>query len=229
MHTKKEVIVYLIEEVEKLIPVKTLEKQKKLGTIVFDIKNDCKVSFSFDTVLAGSKGKNSFVISFHMVVFNPMLDKVITAPFGKENINDINYGLVLSLSYLNSLPKEWAVYSRYMFDNSKDYLDVANVILEDIKKYFIPYIQPLTGDYNQLLDMYKDPTLIKNIGNWRQFITGVAAAILTDRESEIGDTIVPLAKANDKKIEFLEFKNSKNYEIELIKPIKDYIDKNRIK
>ncbi|NTE00363.1 hypothetical protein G6M24_24815, partial [Agrobacterium tumefaciens] len=103
------------------------------------------------------------------------------------------------------------------------------VILEDIKKYFIPYIQPLTGDYNQLLDMYKDPTLIKNIGNWRQFITGVAAAILTDRESEIGDTIVPLAKANDKKIEFLEFKNSKNYEIELIKPIKDYIDKNRIK
>lgn len=101
MKTKKEVIQYLMEEVEKLIPLKIISKKKKFGTVIFTVHNDCKIEFCFQTVLGGARGKNSFVISFSMTIYNPFLSKILREPFNIINDNPITKDLVQSLYYLN--------------------------------------------------------------------------------------------------------------------------------
>lgn len=142
-------------------------------------------------------------------------------PFNKEDDN--SKGLVQTLYYLNDLPKEWNVYERYLFSEDNDNYQTARRLLNDIEKNFIPYCIPMTGDYKKLLENYSNPNFVKRLGNWWQFIIGVACAILTHQESKIEEVIVPLAKSNTNRIDFLEFKNSNDYKIELIEPIKKYI------
>ena len=226
MITKKEVIQYLMEEVEKLIPLTIISKKKKSGTVTFTVHNDCRIEFYFRSVCGGVKGKNSFVMSFSMTIYNPFLDKILREPFNIINDNPNTKDLVQCLDYLNDLPKEWSVYDRYMFSTAGDNSQTAQTLLKDIECQFIPHIIPLTGDYEKLLENYNNPEFVKHLGNWRQFIIGVACAILTNQESKIEEVIVPLAKSNTNRIEFLEFKESNDYKTELIQPIKEYIYNN---
>lgn len=214
-----------MEEVEKIIPLKIIKKKKKFGYVLFTVENDCKISFRFNTVCGGFKGKNTFVLSFTMVIHNPFLSKILMESFGKINDDPATKDLVLVLDYLNSLPKEWNVYERYAFSGFEDKAMTAERLLRDIECCFIPYCVPFVRDYGKIVDNYSNPAFVKNIGNWSQFITGVACALLTHQEAKIEEIIVPLAKSNTNRIEFLEFKNSKDYKTELILPIKEYIDK----
>lgn len=223
MKTKKEVIQYLMEEVENLIPLKIISKKKKFGEVIFTVDNNCRIEFYFDTVLGGVRGKNSFVISFSMTIYNPFLEKIIMESFNKSNDNPNTKDLVQSLDYLNDLPEELNVYKRYFFSEDNDNYETARRLLKDIEYYFIPYFIPMTGDYKKLLENYSNPDFVKRLGNWWQFIIGVACAILTHQESKIEEVIVPLAKSNTNSIEFLEFKKSNDYKTELIEPIKEYI------
>lgn len=223
METKKEVILYLMEEIEKLIPLKIISKKKKFGEVTFVVDNNCKIEFDFDTVLGGARGKNSFVISFSMTIYNPFLSKILREPFNIINNNPDTKDLVQHLDYLNDLPKEWSVYSRYMFSTAGDNFQTAQTLLKDIECQFIPHIIPFTGDYEKLLENYSNPEFVKRLGNWCQFITGVVCAILTHQESKIEEIVVPLAKSNTNRIEFLDFKKSDDYKTELIEPIKEYI------
>lgn len=226
MKTKKEIIQYLFEEIERRIPFEIVDKKKEPGNMTFTVENNCKISFSFDTVMGGRKGKNSFVISFSMSIYNPFLAKILKGSFDKKDDNPLTKDLVLLLDYLRSLPEEWNVYERYMFDEYEDKYETAQRLLKDIECYFIPYIIPFVRDYEKVLNNYSDPKFVKNLGNWVQFTTGVACAILTRQESKIEEVIVPLAKSNVNRGEFLEFKKSNDYKIELIQPIKNYIIKN---
>lgn len=224
MKTKKEVIQYLMEEVENLIPLKIISKKKKFGEVIFTVDNNCKIRFYFDTVLGGMKGKNSFVISFSMAIYNPFLEKIIMESFNKKDDN--SKGLVQSLYYLNDLPKEWNVYERYLFSEDNDNYQTARRLLNDIECYYIPYCIPMTGDYPKLLENYSNSEFVKRLGRCWQFIIGVTCAILTHQESKIEEVIVPLAKSDTSPRGFSEFKKSKDYKTELIEPIKEYIYNN---
>lgn len=57
MKTKKEVIQYLMEEVEKMIPLKIISKRKKFDEVTFTVDNNCKIEFYFNTVLGARKVK----------------------------------------------------------------------------------------------------------------------------------------------------------------------------
>ena len=223
MITKKEVILYLMEEVEKMIPLKIISKKKKSGTVTFTVDKNCRIEFYFRSVCGGVKGKNSFVMSFSMTIYNPFLNKILLEAFNKKDENPITKDLVQSLYYINDLPKELDVYDRYLFSENNDNYETAQRLLNDIECYFIPYCIPMTGDYNKLLENYSNPEFVRHLGNWCQFMTGVVCAILTHQESKIEDVIVPLAKSNTNRIEFLDFKKSNDYKTELIEPIKEYI------
>lgn len=223
MKTKKEVIQYLMEEVEKIIPLKIISKRKKFGEVTFTVDNNCKIEFYFDTILGGVKGKNSFVISFSMATYNPFFKKILMEPFNRKDDNPDTKELVQALYYLNDLPKEWNVYDRYLFSENNDNYETARRLLNDIECYFIPYCIPMTGDYKKLLENYSNPEFVRHLGNWCQFMVGVVCAILTHQESKIEEVIVPLAKSNTNRIEFLDFKKSNDYKTELIEPIKKYI------
>lgn len=215
-----------MEEVEKLIPLKIITKKKKSGTVTFTVDNNCKIRFYFDTVLGGARGKNSFVISFSMAIYNPLLARIIMEPFNKKDDNSNTEDLVQSFYYLNDLPKEWKVYERYLFSEDNDNYQTAQTLLNDIECQFIPYIIPLTGDYEKLLENYSNPEFVKQLGRCWQFIIGVACAILTHQESKIEEVIVPLAKSDTSPRGFSEFKKSNDYKTELILPIKEYIYNN---
>lgn len=226
MKTKKEVIQYLMEEVEKMIPLKIISKKKKSGTVTFTVDNNCKIRFYFDTVLGGVRGKKSFVISFSMAIYNPFLEKIIFEPFDKKDDNPNTKDLVHFLDYLNDLPKEWNVYERYLFSEDNDNYLTARRLLNDIECYYIPYCIPMTGDCQKLLENYSNSEFVKRLGKCWQFIIGVACAILTHQESKIEEVIVPLAKSDTSPRGFSEFKKSKDYKTELIEPIKEYIYNN---
>lgn len=217
-----------MEEVEKMIPLKIISKKKKSGIVTFTVENDCKIKFYFDTVLGGVRGKNSFVISFSMATYNPLLKKILMEPFNKMDDNPRTKDLVNYLSYMNDLPDELDVYDRYLFSENNDNYETARRLLNDIEYYFIPYCIPMTGDYKKLLENYSNPEFVKHLGNWCQFIIGVTCAILTHQESKIEEVIVPLAKGNTNRIEFLDFKKSNDYKTELIEPIKKYITENNL-
>ena len=226
MKTRKEIVQYLFDEIEKKIPLKIISKKKERETVIFSVENDCKISFSLDFVMGGIKGKNSFIVSFSMSIYNPLLGKILRESFDKKDDNPLTRNLVLLLDSLRSLPKEWNVYERYLFSEEGNNKEVAQILLKDVECYFIPYCIPFIKDYGQILNCYSNPEFIRNMGNWVQFITGVACAILTNQESKIEEIIVPLAKNNVSRSEFLEFKKSNNYKKELVQPIKDYIIKN---
>lgn len=228
METKKEVIQYLMEEVEKMIPLKIISKKKKSGTVTFTVDKNCRIELYFRPVRGGVKGKDSFVMSFLMTIYNPFFKKILMEPFNEKNDNPNTKDLVLSLDYLNNLPKELDVGNRYLFSEDNDNYETARRLLNDIECYFIPYCIPMTGDYKILLENYSNSKFVKNLGNWRQFIIGVVCAILTHQESKIEEVIVPLAKSNTNRIEFLDFKKSNDYNKELVLPIKEYIYNNII-
>lgn len=215
-----------MEEIEKMIPLKIVSRKKRLGEVIFTVANNCKIRFYFDTVLGGVKGKNSFVISFSMAIYNPFLEKIIMESFNQKDDN--SKGLVQSLYYLNDLPKEWNVYERYLFSEDNDNYQTARRLLNDIECYYIPYCIPMTGDYPKLLENYSNPEFVKRLGRCWQFIIGVACAILTHQESKIEEVIVPLAKSDTSPRGFSEFKKAKDYKIELIEPIKKYIAENNL-
>lgn len=229
METKKEVIQYLFEEIERLLPLKTVCIKKRRGDIVFTVENNCKIVFSLESVMGGIKGAKSFVISFSMAIYNPFFAKILNGSFGKKDDNPLTKDLVLALYYINNLPEEWNVYERYLFCDNEDRHETAKRLLIDIENYFIPYCIPFVRDYEKLLGNYSNPKFVKQLGNWAQFTTGVVCAILTHQESKIEEIIVPLAKSNTHRSDFLEFKKSSDYNKELILPIKEYIYNNIFK
>jgi hypothetical protein len=228
MITKKEVIQHLIIEVETLIPLPIKKRKIKSGSVTFEVENNCRIVFLFDTIMGGSQGKDSFVVAFSMSLHNPFFSNIKKEAFGIKDDDPDTKDLVLYLKYLKSLPKEWNVYERYLFSDNEDRYVTATRLLKDIKKYFIPYIKPFLRDYESLLRNYENPEFVKNIGNWYQFITGVIAALLTRQEDKIEEIIVPVAKKNTNDIEFMEFKNAKDYRSELVRPIKEYMKQKNI-
>lgn len=225
MLTKKEIVDKLIFELDHKIPFSFIKKQKKANRVRYFFENNNSIEFLFDSVMSGKKGKGSFVLSFSLSIFNPFFSKIRYESFKLDyNPEEDNCNLTLHLSYLNNLPKEWNVYDRYMFSDEKNNNEIIKIILDDIQSCFFIYIASfIQKDYYLLLENYKNISFVKNIGNWNQFVYGVIAAFLTDQKEFIEETLVPMAKSNTNKIEFLEFKKSQNYQEELVMPIKKYI------
>ncbi len=239
MKTKKEVIKYLSEQILLILP-KELEISKSTiisNALKIKLKNDAKIKFSFQSIMAGTKGKNTFVIKFSMMLYDDNFAKIISQPTGYDLTNN-NKDLILSLNSANNLPKEWNVYERYMFDNEEDRFVTAARLVEDIKKYFIPFCVPFLKNYNLLLDSYQDYEFLKQtfLNRWKHFAIAVTCALLTKRENEIEEIIVPLANKvieKDKQnnisfYSFAKFKEVADYKKEIIEPIKKYMEENNL-
>jgi len=227
MTTKKEIFQYLFNALEPMIPVPILKKNKKVDTITFDSTSGNKIIFSLLPVLGGRKGKGSFVLTYSMALYNPTLSHVLKRPFHVEEGPDP--GLLLALSSNNNLPKDLEPDLKYSFCVEADNKETADQLLDDIRQYFMPYVNPILSEYDLLLDNYADPLFVKNLGKWSQFRLGVCAALLTNREDAIKEFLVPLAESNTNKLDFMDFKKATDYQTELVDPIKKYaVDNNLI-
>lgn len=222
---RKEIVQYLEEGVEKLLPMKIVSysKVKRLGRPVFFLENDCKIECTFDIVRNMQKGKYAYIISFSMVLHNPFLSKVLRESFHKRNDNPLTKDIIVSLDYLHSLPKVWNVYLRYSFDTDESRKITADRLLQDINDYFIPYCSFLTADYGKVLEYYSNPEFIKNIDRNKQFVLGVVCSLLGHQESKIEEVLVPLAEQSTNPFDFADFKAATDYYRELVLPIKEYI------
>jgi len=226
MTTKKEVLQYLMNALEPMIPVVILKKHKSAGAVIFDSVNGNKIDFTFITVVGGRNGKGSFVMTFNMALYNPVLSDLLKKPFNVAEGSPT--GLVSVLTSDNDLPKDLEPDRRYSFCVEGDNKETADHLLDDIRQYFIPYLAPFLGDYDRLLDFFKDPLFVRSTRSGRQFRIGVCAALLTNREDAIKEFLVPLAESNNNKNEILDFKKASDYQTELVDPIKNYAVENNL-
>ena len=69
---------------------------------------------------------------------------------------------------------------------------------------------------------------MKCLGGYGDFIKSVIVAILTHQEDKIESYIVPFVKNNLSGRKFMEFRDAKDYQEEIINPLIEYIKSNNI-
>lgn len=226
METKKDVIKYLNEKIRDLIPLK-IQKIKSKGDITFyELENNCSIEFYFESLLGGRRGKNSFCLKVSMSLYNPFLARLISV--GRKQVYDDSL-LSQLVSHIDwdKIPEE-KYYDRYFFWDGEDKKNTADRLIGDIEKYYIQFILPNLSNYNLLIENFKDPTYVKCLGGYGDFIKAVIVAILTHQEDKIESYIVPFVKNNLSGRKFMEFRDAKDYQEEIINPLIEYIKSNNI-
>ena len=69
---------------------------------------------------------------------------------------------------------------------------------------------------------------MKCLGGYGDFIKAVIVAILTHQEDKIESYIVPFVKNNLSGRKFMEFRDAKDYQEEIVNPLIEYIKSNNI-
>lgn len=226
MDTKRDVIKYLNERIKDLIPLK-IQKVKSKGDITFyELENNCGIEFYFQSLLGGSKGKNSFCLKVSMSLYNPFLARLISVGRKQEYDDSLLSQLVFHIDW-DKIPEE-KYYDRYFFWDGEDKKNTADRLIGDIKKYYIQFIVPNLSNYNLLIENFKNPIYMECLKGYGDFIKAIVVAILTHQEDKIESYIVPFVKNNLKERKFLEFQDSENYQEDIINPLKKYIESNDI-
>ena len=226
METKKDVIKYLNEKIKDLIPLK-IQKIKSKGDITFyELENNCGIEFYFESLLGGKRGKNSFCLKVSMSLYNPFLARLISVGRKQKYDDSLLSQLVFHIDW-DKIPEE-KYYDRYFFWAGEDKKNIADRLIGDIEKYYIQFIVPNLSNYNLLIENFKNPIYMECLKGYGDFIKAIVVAILTHQEDKIENYIIPFVKNNLKERKFMEFQDSENYQEDIIKPLKKYIEFNDI-